>query len=299
MDERELEFKFNKAMDYEKEGKTLHAIQIYSSLLTSPLYVRDASMQLHKLYEGMRNIPYASKILLNYLDEHSEDFELRKYYSLFLIKHELYEEAVQQLAQLTPDEIPEVKFFAGLTRFFMNEFEAAVVNLTDFLSENHTSEYIYDAYIYLAKTELELNNVDKALEAAKGADKIFSNNEELQLLLTKIYLIKGMNFHAFESVSKGLRINKESKQMNELAGRISFDLGEYEKAENHLCKIVEEAEQSDEIYTLLGLIYVKKRDFTRADEMFAKALEINPDNRAALENRQVCLERLDKQNINQ
>ncbi len=299
MDERELDFKFNKAMDLEKEGKTLHAIQIYSSLLNSPEYVRDASMQLHKIYEGMGNIPYASKILLGFLDENSADFELRKYYSLFLIKHGLYEEAVHQLAQITPDEVPEVKFFAGLARFFMNEFETAVVNLSDFLSENHTSEYIYDAYIYLAKTELELNNPDKALEAAKGADKIFSNNEELQLLLTKIYLIKGMNFHAFESVSKGLRINKESKQMNELAGRISFDLGEYDKAENHLTKIADEAELSDDIFTLLGLIYFKKRDYLKANEMFAKALEINPGNGTALENRQLCSERLDKQNISQ
>lgn len=297
MDERELEFKFNKALELEKEGKLLHAIQIYSALLKTDEYKRDSSMQLHRIYENMKNIGHASLILRNYLNEFPDDFELRKYFALFLIKHMLYEDAVEQLSQIATEEIPEVKFLSGLARFFMNEFEEAGINFTDFLNENDSSEYIYDAYLYLAKTHLEMNNIDGALEAAKGADKIFSNNEELQLLLTKIYLLKGMNFHAFDAVSKGLRLNNESHQMNELAGRISFELGEYDKAENHLNKIKDEAGQSDEIFTLLGVIYLKKNDYLKADEMFSKALEINQENQAALKNKAVCAEYLNKQSI--
>jgi len=297
MDERELEFKFNKALDFEKEGKPLHAIQIYSTLLNVPSFKRDSSMQLHKIYDSMNNIPHASRILINYLNDSPDDFELRKYYALFLIKHSLYEDAVDQLSHISSEEVPEVSFLSGLARFFMNNFEEASINFNGFLDVSDSSEYVYDAYIYLAKCELELGNIDKALDAAKGADKIFSNNEELQLLLTKIYLLKGMNFHAFDSISKGLRLNAESHQMNELAGRISFDLGEYDKAETHLNKILSEAEQSDEIYTLLGVIYLKKNDFNKADEMFSRALEINPENSAALKHREICSESLNKQNI--
>jgi tetratricopeptide (TPR) repeat protein len=297
MDEREQEFKFNKAMEYEKEGKLLHAIQIYSSLIDTESFRRDSSMQLHKIYEGMERIEHASRILAEYLAEFPDDHELKKYYSLFLIKHSLYEDAIDQLSSLSAAEIPEVKFLSGLTRFFMKEFEESAINLTDFINENKASEYSYDAYLYLAKAQLELNNIEKALEAARGADKIFSNNEELQLLLAKIYLLKGMNFHAFESVSKGLRINKESHQMNELAGRISFELGEYDKAENHLSKLIAAADQSDEVYTLLGLIYLKKLEYGKAEEMFSRALELNANNELALKNKKICTENIDKQNI--
>jgi tetratricopeptide (TPR) repeat protein len=299
MDERELEFKFNKAVEYEREGKLLHAIQLYSSLLSAETYRRDASMQLHKIYEGMGHIEQASQMLGDYLSDFPDDFELKKYYSLFLIKHNLYEDAVEQLSSISVTDIPEAKFLSGITRFFMKEYEAAEINLTDFLSENKSSEYSYDAFLYLAKTHLELNNAEKALEAARGAEKIFSNNEELQFLLSKIYLLKGMNFHALESVSKGLRINKESHQMIELAGRISFELGEYDKAENHLSKIIASADQSDEIYTLLGLIYLKKLEYIKAEEMFSKALELNAENKLAIENRKICAENLNKQNIMQ
>ena len=174
MDDRELEYKFNKAVELEREGKLLHAVQIYSSLLNTESHKRDASMQLHKIYETQNNIEHSSRVLEDYLNEFTDDFELRKYYALFLIKHSLYEEAVDQLSSLSSEEVPEVKFLSGLTRFFMKEYEAAVINLTDFLNENHSSEYLYDAYLYLAKTHLELNNIERALDAAKGADKIFS-----------------------------------------------------------------------------------------------------------------------------
>jgi len=297
MEEQELEYKFNKALEYEHEGKLLHAVQIYTSLLKTDSFKRDSSIQLHKIYENWGNIGHSSSLLRNYLDENSGDFELRKYYSLFLIKHHHYEEAVEQLSRISSSEIAEVKFLAGLARFFMKDYESAVINFTEFIGQNNSTEYLYDAYLYLAKTQLELNNIDKALEAAKGADKISSGSEELQLILTKIYLLKGMNFHAFDSVSRGLRINNESRQMNELAGRISFDMGEYDKAENHLRKLLNNNEQSDEVFTLLGIIYIKKNDFAKAEEMFNKALEINPENIPAIENKRICAEYLEKQNI--
>jgi tetratricopeptide (TPR) repeat protein len=299
VDERELEYKFNAAMEYEREGKYLHAIQIYSFLLTAPSYKRDAAVQLHKIYESLNNVEHASKVIKSYLDDVPGDFDVRKYYALFLIKHLLYEEAVDQLSYLSPGDIPEVKFLSGINRFFMKEYEAATVDLSDFLTENNSSEYLYDAYFYLAKAHLELNNLEKALEAAREADKIFSRSEELQLLLTKIYLLKGLNFHAFDSISKGLRINNESHQMNELAGRILFDIGEFDKAENHLNKIVSQSDQQDEILTLLGHIYLKKTEFKKAEAMFSRALEINPTNCLALEKIKVCSENLDRQNISQ
>ncbi len=299
MDERELEFKFNKAVELEQEGKYLHAIQLYSSLLNTEHYRRDSVMQLHKIYEKMGNIPYSSTTLKRHLESFPDDFEMRKYYSLFLIKHALYEDAVDQLSHLGTDEIPEVKFLTGLARFYMKDYEPAVINFTDFIAGNNPSDYVYDAYLYSAKANLELERIDKAMEAARGAEKIFANNEELQLLLTKIYLLKGLNLHAFESVSKGLRLNNESRQMNELAGRISFELGEYEKAENHLKKILSEPEQNDEIYTLLGLIYMKKGEYASAVEMLERAIELNPGNIHAAENKKICFEQLDNKNISQ
>jgi len=297
MDERELEYKFNLAMEYEKEEKYLHAIQLYTYLLNAPSYKRDSAVQLHRIYEKINNIEQASKAVKNYLNDVPDDFEVRKYYALFLMKHSFYEEGAEQLSMLSAAEIPEIKFLTGLNGFFRKDYNTAAVDLTDFLSVNGSSDYLHDAYFYLSKSHLELNNIEKALEAAREADKIFSNSEELQLLLAKIYLLKGLNLHAFDSVSKGLRINNESRQMNELAGRILIEIGEFDKAENHLNKIVGESDQQDEILTLLGLIHLKKAEYKKAEELFSKALTLNPFNRHALEKIKVCTENLNKQNI--
>ena len=299
MDESELEFRFNKAAEYQEEGKFLHAIQIYSQLSNFGGYKRESCIQLHKIYESMGKIYNASKILKDFLAEFPDDFDLRKYYSLFLIKNSMYEEAEGQLSFLSTNEIPEVKFLSGIARFFLKEFETASINFADFLEQNKSSDYCYDAYIYLAKTYLELNEIDKALEAARKADNIYSSDDELQLVLTKIYLLKGMNFHAFDAVSKGLRLNNESRQMNELAGRILFEIGEYEKAENHLNKIADGSEQPDEIFTLLGIIYFKKNNHDKASEMFAKALELNPGNSLAAKSIKACSEIMKNKNVSQ
>lgn len=297
MDERELEYKFNQAMEFEREEKYLHAIQLYTFLLTAPSYKRDASVQLHRIYEKINNIDQASKAINNYLNDVPEDFEVRKYYALFLMKHSLYEEGAQQLSLLSTTDIPEVKFLLGINHFFRKEYEESTNDLTGYLSGNTSSEYLHDAYFYLSKSYLELNNIEKALEAAREADKYHSGSEEMQLLLTKIYLMKGLNLHAFDSVSKGLRINNESHQMNELAGRILIEIGEFDKAENHLNKIVGQSEQQDEILTLLGQIYLNKSEFKKAEQMFSKALNLNPRNTLALEKIKICTENLDKQNI--
>lgn len=287
------------AMDYEREGKYLHAIQIYSFLLTTPSFKRDAAMQLHRIYEKSNNTEQASKVIKTYLDEVPEDFEVRKYYALFLMKQSLYPDAAAQLACLSETDIPEIKFLTGINSLFNKENETAVSDLTDFVSENKSSDYLHDAYFYLAKAHLEMKDVEKALEAAKESDKIFSNSEELQLLLTKIYLLKGLNLHAFDSVSKGLRINSESQYMNELAGRILIEIGEYDKAENHLNKIVGEVDQKDEILTLLGQIYLEKREYKKAEELFLKALDLNPLNPLALDKIKICNENINKLNISQ
>ncbi len=297
MDERELEYKFNLAMEYEKQEKYLHAIQLYTHLLSAPSYKRDAAVQLHRIYEKFNNIEQASKAIMNYLNDVPDDFEVRKYYALFLMKHSLYEEGAEQLSFLSPNDIPEIKFLTGLNYFFRKAYKSAEADLSDFLTENSSSEYLHDAYFYLAKSHLELNNIEKALEAAREADKIFSNSEELQLLLAKIYLLKGLNLHAFDSVTKGLRINNNSRPMNELAGRILIEIGEFDKAENHLNKIVGEPDQQDEILTLLGLIYLKKSEYKKAEELFSKALDLNPFNWHALEKIKICTDNLNKQSI--
>ena len=284
----EKEFQLKKAREYEQEGKTLHAIQLYTRLLASPDDKRISSIRLASLYETIDRKDAAINVLRNFLSDNTEDDEVRKFLCNFLIRNSYFHEALEELSNLSTKEHPEVNFLAGIINYNIHEFEIARINFDDFVHKNRHSDLLPDAFLYLARIYLQLKNHDKALESVKKSEKLFSQNHELYLLYAMIHYEKGMYFHANDYIQKAIKFNSKDIQLHEWAGRILLKTGDFEKAETHFKKVIKQNTSDPEIYTLLASVYLSAKKLKEAENYFNKALKINPSYQAALDGKQKC-----------
>lgn len=284
----EFEFKLKSALEYEKEGKLLHAVQVLKPLLNEEHSRRTACIRLAGLYEKLNNVNAASEILRSYLEDKPEDDNVRKFFGQFLIRHSHYEEALDILASLPVELHQEIYFLLGIANFYLSDFKIAKINFETFISKNSRSDLLPEAYLYLAKTFSEMEQFDDAMKIARESEKLFSFNYEVHLTLAVIYYHKKMYYHAKDAVQKALSMSEEDAILLEWAGKIFFKLGEFEKAEKYLKLCAENFKPTSEIFSLLGLACLNNNKLEDANQFFEKSLEINPRNREAIEGKLKC-----------
>lgn len=282
--QQEIEQKFNQASAFENENKYLHAIQIYEKLIAKYPNERYSYVKLSKIYEKLYNLNAAQNILNKSITLFKDDEALKIYFASFLIKNNLYSRASDILDEVSKEENPEVFFLLGVINFNMNENEISQIYFDKYIEINKGVNN-EEALIYLTKLALRLNKIEEGFEYIKKAAEITGLNFEAHLLTAQLYYFKEMNYHAYESVKKALKLNDKSASVNEWTGKILYALEEYVKAEKHLRYSVSSGEASSEVYTLLGLA-CKKNDKTEdANLFFEEALLLNPNDNIAVNER--------------
>lgn len=277
------DYKFQIAESFEREGKFLHALQIYYILLKNKNHKKSAVIKLADIYQKFGKIDKAIILFENYLSENL-DIEMRKYFANYLIKNGHNEKALEVLEYISKESNPEIFFLTGLANYKSKEYEIAKINFVEFVKRNKKSELLPDAYLYISKSYRHLNNFDLALENAKISEMIWNRNFELYLNLAKIYFHKEMYLHAFEAVSKAIKINNKEFRLYKWAGKILYYMDEFEKAEDYLRKFINECDsiQDSEIYALLGGTCLKNRKYKEAQDYFELSLKIDPGNETAI-----------------
>jgi tetratricopeptide (TPR) repeat protein len=283
-----LEYKLKKASDYEAQGKYLHAIQIYSGIITETPEHTLSYIKLASLYDKMRNFNASVKLLKHYIENVSDDSEIRLFLGQMLIKYSMWDEAIDALSVFNPEEHPIHYFFLGYSYFMLKDFEIAKMNFLNYLEKSPDTEFQFEAYIYLSKIEIELHSYDEAMEAVKKAEELFTNSWEVHLLYGIIFYSKGMHFHATTSIEKALKLNGREISLHEWAGKAYLQLGDYQSAEKHLSEYVSNAEASSETYAFLGLACLNTQKLKDADSYFEMALNLDPNNQVALDGKKRC-----------
>lgn len=282
-DKTELEYKLKTAKDYEAEGKWLHAVQIYNTLIDENPGYSDAYFGLALVYEKLSNIEPAIKLLHSFIEHNRENREVRLFFGQYLLKNSRWEDAVEVLSYIMPDEEPVVSFFLGYANFMLEEYEQAKINFLNFIDFSNQSELLHEAQLYLGKTELKLNNFENALGYLKKAEVIYSNFWELNLLLAEAYYYLGMYTHAVSPVEKAVSLNSGEPLVYEWAGKIYVRTGDYLKAEKYMLKHVDlKKDISSEAYAALADIYLKTKKLQNALDYFELALKLDPENQSAI-----------------
>jgi tetratricopeptide (TPR) repeat protein len=280
----QIDYKLKLAQDYQAQGKPLHALQIYESIINDSPECTDAYFGSAELYEQMGNIKPAIDLLENYLESDPENKTVRLFLGQYLLRNAKWEETIDVLNSILPDEEPVVLFFMGYAHFMLNEFEMARINFINFTSNAQQSELIHETNIYLAKTEIKLSNYEKALTYAKKAELMYSNYWELSAIYADIYFNLGMHAHAVSPIEKAIKLNPNEPSIYKLAGKIYFKSGDFIKAERNFLKHIDvSADTTADAYTELAEACLHGNKANDALVYFDLALKIDPDNKYALE----------------
>ena len=278
-----FEHKINLAREFEAEGKTLHAIQIYHSILEEFPDEIETYFRITNLYEITGNILPALNLLNHFLESEPENKDVRLFLGQFLLRNSRWEEAVEALSFILPQEEPVVSFFAGYAHFMLEEYELAKISFLNFITFEKQSELIHEANIYLAKVELKLKNYEEALKYAKKSEAMYANYWELNKIYAETYYNLGMYAHAVQPVEKAIKLNPTVPVPYELAGKIYLKLGDYIKAEKNFLKYIESIEDaSSDIYTKLAEACLKNHKAKDALAYYDIAIKLDPQNNAAI-----------------
>ncbi|MFA6598502.1 MAG: tetratricopeptide repeat protein [Ignavibacteriaceae bacterium] len=279
-----VQLKIEKAQRFATEGKTLHAVQFYTKIIEDHPESIEAHFNLAGLYESLDNIPAGENLLSDLLEENPDNNDVRLFLGHFLFRHGKWNETIEVLSFFSPNEIPLASFFIGYSHYMLLEYELARISFENFVKSGKETEFIQDAYIYLAKTHINLKNFDKALLYAKHAESFYSNYFELHLLFAIIYYHLTMTAHAVTSIERTLQLNKSDLSVNEWAGKIYLKNNDFQKAEMYFTKFVQESvEVSPEIYSNLGITFLHVNKIEDAQNYFNLALKHDPKNKIALE----------------
>lgn len=278
-----IKHKLNASANFKAQGKYLHAIQICEQLLSEYPNNPDIHFELAELYDLSGNLNSSFHLIETYLENNPADKDVRLFYGQFLLKNQLWNEAIEIFSFLTPQEKPIVSFFLGYSYFMFKDYEMARINYLSFLSLKGDRELIYESYIYLAKIEIEMKDFEQALSYAKQSEILYSSFWELHLIYAICYYNLGMDTHAMLSIEKAIKLNPKGIVSYEWAGKIFLRSGDYLKAEKYFTKYVESAEEiSSETYANLGEACVNSNKTKSALDYFELALKIDPDNKNAL-----------------
>ncbi len=284
MDEILIAYKMKQASGFEMEGKLLHAVQVYNSIIDDDPGYTDAYFALGEAYEKIGNIEPAVELIKNYLSKDPEDKKVRIYLSEFLMRNNRWDEANEILSFILPEEEPVVSFFLGYSHFMQKDYEVARINFINFLEHGEPDEMLQEATLYLAKIDINLKDFKSALKYLKKTESMYSNFWEWNLLISVVYYNLGMYTHAIVPIRKAIKLNPGERSANKWAGRIYLKTGDYIKAEKQFLIYIDSGESTEsDIYTKLAEACLKSENVADALAYFEIALKLNPENKFALE----------------
>jgi len=288
--------KLKKAIDLESSGKNLHALQIYLSITDEYPEFPDPFMKLSELYEKLGNPVAAGSILEKLLKAHPGQNEFSLYYAQFLIRNKKWDEALEALSPIPPEDEPIVSYFLGYTYFIKKDFELARLSLLNFIISDEQPELIMEAFLYLAKVEYELKNDESALKYLKKAEVIYSDYWELHFVRAKIQYRMNMYQHAVKEIEKSLKLKKKDPSVYSLAAKIYFAIKEFKIAEKYLNKYFDLCEDIlSEDYSDFADVYFRLGNYKEALNYYEFALKLDPVNRSASSGKKKVTDLLNKQ----
>ena len=283
-DDNQIIHKMKLASDFETQGKLLHAVQVYNSIIADCPEYTDAYFALGDVYEKLGNINPAVKMIRTFLKKNPENKEIRIYLSEFLMRNSKWDEANEVLSYILPEEEPVISFFLGYSHFMQKDYEVARINFLNFLKYSQPDEMMQEANLYLAKIDINLKNFKSALEFLKKTEVVYSNFWEWNLLISVVYYNLGMYTHAIVPIQKSLKLNPHEKSVSKWAGKVYLKTGDYGKAEEQLLVYIDSGESAEaDIYTELAEACLRSRKTTDALAYFEIALRLDPGNKFAIE----------------
>jgi tetratricopeptide (TPR) repeat protein len=277
--EYRAEHKIKKAKEYEKLGKHLHAIQLYRSVINEYPGFIDSFIRLAELYEKSGQLNSAISVYKSALNLNPQSTELAFVSGQFFVKQELWQDAIDTLTCVSPEEEPLVSFLIGFAYFNLEDYEISKMHLLKFIISDEQPELIHQAYLYLAKIEYTLNRFEEGLKFIRKAELLLNDFWELHFIKAKLMYQLKMYSHAVKEIEWAFNLNSKEPLLNLWAGKIFLKCLEYKKAEEHLTNCIEKGTSvSPEVHLELVDAFQKQNKLSEAAEYLDSALLQDPRN---------------------
>jgi len=217
----------------------------------------------------------------------------REEYTLIkgLISDGIYDLAVKRIELFLKEHpesrrVEELSYYLGEGYFRLHQFAEAERALSSFLAKFPKSRRVEEASFLLATTYRLLDKIDQAEAKFKEIARRKGFSPEVRLgakkKLAELYL-------AEKRLKEAVPYLKEIyKKTNDLSygvklARTYFELRDYKQAEGSYRSLVEKSgaelakDVLKEAYYRLGLIAYRRKDYKKAETLFAKAVEIDPN----------------------
>lgn len=279
-----LDRKTQEADTFLEEGKYLHALQIYFSLIQEYPNINENYFKYALCCEKLGDKKTAINILKQLLETEENNKDIRLRIGHYFFRNELWNETIETLSYFLPEEEPLASFFIGYSYYILKEYELSEIAFLNFISFAKEFDFLPDAYIYLTKIYINLKKFSKAFEYVQQAEKFYANYYELHLLYAIVYHYLGMDTHSVSSIEKTMKLNKNDISIFQWAGKIYLNAGDYDKAEKYFQKYIEKSDVPDsEVYSNLGYVYLNRNKINDAKINFEIALKLDTKNKLAKE----------------
>ena len=274
------------AKEFETQGKFLHAIQIYQVLIEEYPDHTESYINLADIYQVIGRKESAEKLLILIIEQQPMNYELSLYFAQFLMQNKDWKRALENLSQLSSED-PFVSYLTGYNYFMQSKPETAKLYFLRFIISDEEPELIHEAYLFLAKIEIELEQYESALKYAKKAEIMYDDFWELYLIFAKIYYCLQMYTHSSKSILEGIKLKPDETQLYEWAGKIQIKLNNFIRAKKYFEKNIDLKESiCSNDYTYLADACLKSGELKGAMILFDTAIKLDPENSLALKGKE-------------
>ena len=270
-----IEAQFKKASSLINEGKQLAAIQIYKKLLDGKESERNATIKLADLYDQAGQTNFAIDLFYRYLDRNSDDDEIIKLVSYFLVRNSLFNDAEKFINKFQNIHDENMEFLKGVVNYHINKFEISHKLFSSFVEEYKSSELVPSVLFYLSKIYFSNLQYDDALASIKKSIELSAVNAESHKIEAEIYFKKEMFYHANESIQKALKLNPSVIEWRHFQIKLLILLDEIKKAKDKLNNAIDKSDSSAEILNMIGSWHLKNKEIPEANKYFKIAKGIN------------------------
>jgi len=281
---------------YKEAGNLLHAYQICSSLIEDYEDELDSYMIFSEVCEAMGNINPAIEVLKNYTANYPDDKYGIMYFGEFLLRNSRWDEAINTLSFVLPEDVPEVSFLIGYAHFMLQEYQHAALHLKRYM-KIIKSKLEPEAIFLLIKSQIQLNEYSDALKLLKKYEKTFRYDDTFNMLYGIVYYELEMIEHAVTHIENALAVSPANPDLNFWAGKIYFKVQNYSKAESSLLFFVKHSEIiTPEACYLLAEVYLQQNNIDEAFNYYDLAVKLEPQKRRFIESLDKLI--FQKKNIN-
>lgn len=193
-----------------------------------------------------------------------------------------YDDAKTILEKILSSSPKDVKTLSNLAKVFelQHNYADAIATYNKALSENSKDA---ETYVSIANIHYEQEQYNESLEILEKANKIIPHNNKIlcSIIRCKISLCDE-NTNEYQKLVQEYANFEGKKDLpldyNITIAKIYAKNGEIDASFKHCLKASEIKEQEIDVYTLLGLIKLIKRDIKGAKESLTIALNLQPSN---------------------